>query len=80
VSVAGAAVIGQAVAWVRFDAAGLPANQAIVVLGQAERVATEAVTLTQFVIAAALAVAVAFVLPERPAREAADEVRGSCKS
>jgi hypothetical protein len=62
ISVAGVVVIGQAVAWVRFSAADLPADQVMALLGRSELIAIGAVSLAYFAVGGILAVAAAYGL------------------
>jgi len=59
------AVLGAAIEWVRFSAAGLPADQAVRVASRPELVATGAVSLIAFTLLGLLAVMVAYLADPR---------------
>lgn len=80
ISVAGVVVVGQAVAWVRFSAADLPADQIVSVLGRGELIAIGTLSLATFVVAGLLATVAAYGLDSqakvvRQTRDREDPVR-----
>ncbi len=59
------AVIGAAIEWIRFDAAHLPATQAVLAVPERELVIIGALALSTFVVGAVLAVLLVYVIDSR---------------